>query len=258
MTRLVARRGTNARRRPPYRDEVLADSPVAYWELEETTSGSVIDSSGNGYDGTPGSSTAAPTVDVDGIVGRAYQFDGSNDRFEGTTLGSFGPNLVGSFTVEFWVKTTETSSQSIMGFFNTGNNLALQVRINTNGTEGTAADSIYLFVRSDDSSTGRIMRGTFPAAVSDDEWHHVVIAVDDAQPSGTVRAYLDGANETFTKETDNLGTGTANLGFALGVGARNVRGTFGTFFAGRLDEVAIYPTALSAARVDAHWKAGRP
>ena len=37
---------------PGYAAEVLADSPVAYWRLSETSGSTVADETGNGHDGT--------------------------------------------------------------------------------------------------------------------------------------------------------------------------------------------------------------
>ncbi|MCA1684295.1 MAG: fibronectin type III domain-containing protein, partial [Actinobacteria bacterium] len=79
-------------------------------------------------------------------------------------------------------------------------------------------------------------------AVTDGSWHHVVATYD----GGTaVTMYLDG---------DVLGT--ANFAAPLATAASNLTvGQFTGGYNGRLDEVAVYPTALSAAAVKAHFDA---
>lgn len=65
------------------RDEILADSPTGYWELQETSGTVVTDSSGNGYHGTyinsPSLDQAISLVPAD--AGRkSVLLDGNNQR----------------------------------------------------------------------------------------------------------------------------------------------------------------------------------
>jgi hypothetical protein len=84
-----------------------------------------------------------------------------------------------------------------------------------------------------------------PVRVDDGAWHHVVAAFD--RDAG-ITVHVDGVSR-FTAATtigsiDN--TGPFLVGKSTGYG----------YFSGEIDEVAVYPTALSAARVQAHYSAG--
>ena len=79
-----------------------------------------------------------------------------------------------------------------------------------------------------------------PAAYNDGLWHHVVATQG---PAG-MRLYVDGiergANAAVT-------TGQSYTGYWRAGGDRCWTGTTSSYFAGALDEVAVYPRALPAA-----------
>jgi hypothetical protein len=80
-------------------------------------------------------------------------------------------------------------------------------------------------------------------------YHHYVATVENVAGTVTVTTYLDGAFvSTGTCAFSDLGDGTAKLGLG---GAEDRAQSFN----GTLDEVAIYSTKLSAARVLAHYQA---
>jgi len=86
---------------------------------------------------------------------------------------------------------------------------------------------------------------TSPASVANGAWHHAVLTKDGS----TIRLYLDGAQVASTPmaETTYYGSG----GIAIGRdGDAN-----GSYFNGSIDEVAVYPSALSSTRVTAHYSA---
>jgi hypothetical protein len=78
-------------------------------------------------------------------------------------------------------------------------------------------------------------------------WHHVVATYDGS----TIRVYVDGGFEVSKPDTRSLQPITSPL-----IVARFPTG--GQYLNGDVDEVAVYPTALSAARVLAHYEAGAP
>jgi hypothetical protein len=97
-----------------------------------------------------------------------------------------------------------------------------------------------------DGSVTRVAYG--PAIrVDNGAWHHVAIVLD--RDSGRT-IYVDGTSRT----TAGAFTGSVSNTAAF-VLAKSGSATFG-FFAGELDVVALYPSALSAARVTAHRNRG--
>jgi hypothetical protein len=77
-------------------------------------------------------------------------------------------------------------------------------------------------------------------------WHHVVATKNGA----TVKLYIDGVDRTGTVTNSTL----ANSSDPVTIGNNSTT----EYFDGYLDDVAVYNTALSAARVKAHYRAGQP
>jgi concanavalin A-like lectin/glucanase superfamily protein len=208
-----------------YRDQVMADSPRAYWRLGEAAgSGTATDETSNANNGTY---TNGPTLAQTGALledsNKAVSFDGTNDFVNVPHSSSL--NVGDTFTLEAWIKRGSTTADGAVidksGAYElnvTSNRVTLRV-------SGTA-DVAY--------STRSISDTT--------RWHHLVAT----KSGGTVRLYLDGAdvtgqvtNRTFVNSTNAL---------AIGQSAN---------FNGLIDEPAVYATALSEARVQAHYRVGR-
>ena len=82
-----------------------------------------------------------------------------------------------------------------------------------------------------------------PGAVPHDGQWHYLVGVDSGGSTGHV--YVDGVNrDAVTDNTQPISTMPNNALVMAKVGAD-------------VDELAIYPTALSAARIQAHYNAGR-
>ncbi|MGC3953808.1 MAG: PKD domain-containing protein [Propionicimonas sp.] len=216
-----------------YAASVLADRPDLYWRFDET-SGVAVDSSGSG---NPGNVVAAVTRGVAGA------FSGSNSaRFDGNAslVVAQQPWVAPtSFTAELWFNTTTTRGGKLIGFGNA-----------TSGLSGSYDRHVWM------QNNGKLSFGTYPgtqqtitsnASYNDGQWHHLVAA----QGADGMRLYVDaalvGTNPTTTSQAF---TGYWRVG-----GDRNWSGATSNYFAGSLDEAAVYPTALSENSVRAHYAA---
>jgi hypothetical protein len=83
------------------------------------------------------------------------------------------------------------------------------------------------------------------APAIDTNWHHIVATYNNA----TARVYIDGVLRASTDSNLQLKANTQPL--LIGRTTDNLR-----IFGGILDEVAVYPTALSATRIQAHYQKG--
>ena len=81
------------------------------------------------------------------------------------------------------------------------------------------------------------------APAIDTNWHHIVATYDNA----TAKVYIDGVLKASTNSNVQLTANTQPL--PIGRTTDNLR-----IFGGTLDEVAVYRTALSAARIQAHYQ----
>lgn len=223
----------------PYYNEVMADSPIAYYRLGETSGTTAADSSGNGYNGIyEGTVTlGAPSLILNNLGNLALGGDGTSVYVRiGGPSTLYGLNR--NFSIEGWVKPNFTASGQISGLWSSG--LAgVCIRIGWNGT------NISVELLSDYSAS----LYTWTTTVGNNTTTHIVFTCTS---SGVCTLYINGSAFGSTYTATNTFTGT---GVIIG-GDGNYPSTPGTYLFGELDEVAAYNTALSAARVLAHYNAG--
>lgn len=230
-----------------YSQEVLADSPLLYLKFDEV-SGTAVDSSGNGKD-----FTVTATQNAAGQRGVAISLNGTSNYANRTNEGAYFS--LGSFAVEAFVKPSG-SSGAIFSISDTTYNVA-----------GSATPKLILVDIA--SSKLRIARrrtngGGFNSIssasnISTSVMTHIVANYDDA--ATLAQPYINGsANGSGT----SIGTAGA-ISFASSVpaevgrlwGGDSTQGSAGyiIFFAGIIDELAVYAAPLSAGRVAAHYAA---
>ncbi|WP_431676038.1 LamG-like jellyroll fold domain-containing protein [Kitasatospora sp. KL5] len=227
-----------------YRGSVVADSPAAFWRLDETTGATVFSEvAANNGNGTyaNGAQRGAPGVFGAGD-GQAAAFTGATDSLAEVPEGILHASK--DLAVELWFKSTKPGV--ILG------DQSLKID-DPAGPGGTWTPVLY--VGSDNKLWGRYWGAagsiSSPAAVTDGAWHHVVLSAAGTQQT----LYLDGAL---------VGTQTGAVNHAS-----NVHTYFGAGFAkgwpsapadvsrftGSIDEVAFYQHPLGADRVAAHFQA---
>jgi hypothetical protein len=218
----------------PYRDGVLASSPAAYWRFGDTSGTTATDELG-ADPGTYSNVTLGQPSALAGDSDPSAAFDGTNSYV--TVPAASALNLTSGATVEFWAKRAAVSSdyQVILGKPADGasqnQNYAVWLTPSNRYTAYFGNGGTYVAVQT--------------PAITDTNWHYVV-ATDNGS---TAKIYLDGVLKQTVTTTVAL---TANNG-ALSIGRSNVDNNF--YFNGLLDEVAIYPTALSATTVSNHYVA---
>lgn len=239
MGLLVARRGSLHPRRAAasgYADEVLADGPLAYWRLEETSGSTVADEIGSN-DGT----VVGPNLNVSGApdTGSAADFDGVDDRIEAAAV-----NLPSRLTIECIVKPDAATG-----------------RLVTRSTKGSTSinDTQYQFIlisgevwlagSAQSGTTARITATTTTLTLG--QTYHLAGTWDKDLNSGLGSVYINGVEETVYDQRDACAVDLRNNGQTL-------LGTVGNstaWFDGMLDEPALYDKKLSDARILAHAQA---
>jgi beta-N-acetylglucosaminidase/Concanavalin A-like lectin/glucanases superfamily/Glycosyl hydrolase family 20, domain 2 len=212
---------------------VLGNHPAGYWRLGDT--GAVSgDSSGNGNDG----------IDVDAVThGVPGALAGSSDtavRLVGgyvTVPNSPTVSLTGPFTIAAWIKPTTTNQQqAIIEKYNAPYPNGYVLRIGSDGR---------LYAYSNDATTSVGVTGA--TVLTPNMWHFVVASCDGS----TLKVFLDGFLDGSTATTVLPGAGQ----FDLRLGARGDDTAYR--LQGDLDEVAVYPSALSEEQVRAQYLAGK-
>jgi hypothetical protein len=214
-----------------YPQEVLADSPIGFWLLDETSGTVATDASGNANHGTYLGSPALATRTVGPLT--CANFDGSNDHVDLPVI-AVG---VSPYTLEaVGIADTLKYDVWLLGEDYSNNFVTAAIGMQTGGT-GTAGQIVG----------GGYYGGGSWATVIDGTWiagatHHVVYTYDGT----TGRLYVDGvAAGTVT----TAGGSSSNH---WGIGVDTFRGGF---WDGAIAGVALYNTALSAGRVAAHYEA---
>lgn len=221
---------------------ILSDSPVAYYDLFET-SGSNIDNQGSGGDSIDGSITGNPTINGPALYaggGGSIDFDGSGDgiRIPDSAL----------------INTGTYPARSVELVFNADNVTDLQVLFEEGG--GTNGFTIYienneLIITGEDA--GNFVDADFRGSIVTGQTYHAAFVFD--QPSNSFTGYLDGVNigsisvgnQVFPSHGGDIGIGFAPDGFQTNSGSLGG----GANFDGRISNVAIYNDALSAADIQA-------
>ncbi|MDE3073932.1 MAG: hypothetical protein KGJ86_00760, partial [Chloroflexota bacterium] len=221
----------------PYSAGVLADAPLAYWRLGDPSgSASVADSSGFGHTGTL---NAAVTLGVSGALPHdpdtAASFDGGSAQVQaGASALSFPAQ---PFTLEAWIFPRSTAaSQTILAKAQGSDPTQMEYVLAYNQA-GAGSGTVGLFLNGSwhSSSPGKVPTGT---------WTYVAAVFDGTSLS----FYVNGVLDSTMNAAGPYATGTAGSLFLGGPGP-----TAGSPFSGSLDEVAIYGSALPAARIQAHF-----
>jgi len=213
---------------PPPACELPSDI-VSWWKGEDDA----LDQLG-AYDGE----TPFGMAYADGMVGRAFDFDGSLRRVSVPDSPAF--KLTNAMTLEAWVY-----PRAYQGFITFRGD-------NRGGLDTWTLDAyepgFVKFSIIDD--TNGVERVQAPMAL--DQWQHVAATWDRA--SGDMRVYING---TLAAETNTAIIPIAELDAEGAVGIGNHGGTFHQFpFNGLIDELAIYSRALSTHEIAAIYQAG--
>ncbi len=262
----------------PYASAVLADKPMAYWQLNEGPN----DGSGNNgvvaYDYSGGHNGVYTNTEL--------QDPGFDFAQDGGTAGRFGlistadsyvsqiqdisfaaPASASSnvaFSVEAWVLLDPNF-----------NNLSDDAGIVTKGYGGggeqfnldcgsTDPSHLFRFFVRDTAGATHAVSGSVgptnavgPFTDGIHSWHHVVAVCD--YPHSNILLYIDGRLNNSAPQV--LTNGILASSVPVSIGSRsggNGQASYTNQFFGTIDDVAIYGAALSSNQVVAHYNAAHP
>ena len=243
-----------------YESVILADAPIGYWRLNEprkVESTSVIANSGSlgtvgdgAVFGSLNSVTGGVTSPLVGDANPAMGFPGPDGRIDVPFNAALNPS---SFTVECWARMDAWANAHLS-----------PVTSRQSAADGTRGFMIYAaphtltgtytnrprweFWTGTGSAFNTVNAGL--ADVQTNKWTHLVGTYD--AETRVMALYVDGT----------LARGLINVTYApcvknpLRIGAGSSELNYGQYhWRGAVDEVAVYPTALSPQRVQAHYEA---
>jgi PKD repeat protein len=221
-----------------YGSTVFDATPDAYWRLDETSGTVAKDITPNGANGTySGGVTLGVPGAISGTTDTAITLNGV-DGLVSSALSSTAPSV---YTEEVWFKTTTTSGGKIIGFGSS-----------PTGPCGSYDRHVYMI------NDGQLIFGTWtgqenlvtsPASYNDGQWHLLVAT----QGSDGMKLYVDGGvvgtnPQTAAQDYD---------GYWRVGGDTTWGGASSDYFAGSVDDVAVYSSELSAAQVADHFAKGK-
>ena len=246
-----------------YSSAVLADSPIAYYRLDESSGPVMCDSSSSANNGTYGSSGI--TYGVAGALSSssdtAVAGDGTPTQVGQSAADPAGVTGNHAFTLEAWFKNAETTTP-----YTNADLVGLGVG---GGSGQNAILSLYpnhgsQLQRGPASCFGIDQNGadycwdatTVSVNLWDGNWHYMAVTYDpNASPQFT--GFVDGHN-LGAPVSDQYGNPTPNIAAEpIYVGGPSDPNGYFKPLDGSLDEVAVYPSALSSTRIDAHWNAAQ-
>ncbi|MES2268152.1 MAG: LamG-like jellyroll fold domain-containing protein [Bacteroidota bacterium] len=208
-------------------------SPISTVYISLPFNGNTMDVSGNQNDGIP-QNTPTLVADRYGATNSAYSFNGTNQYIQ-TTKSIANPQV---FTLSLWFNTTTTTGGRLIGFsqFQNGG--------------GSFDRHIYM------TNSGELIFGVYSGgynytttgkAYNDGNWHHVVATLSSTGMKLYVDNVLKGSNAAYTAAEPQAG------GYWV-IGGTNIGGwpnsPTSAYFSGRIDDVSIYSTELSAATIN--------
>ena len=217
-----------------YVGTILADNPLLYWRLNES-SGTSVDNLGSVGDILDGTYVNAPTLSQPGAIGdgdKSVNFDGNSDYAMINSGNSSLETFPNGLTIEAWVKSDGL-------FYNSNHSIVYKdnmFRLSPKAGQKKMTFSIF-------DGSWKTVTSNLGNTVS--QWHHFVGTYDPH--SGQVCIYLDGVAGSCTA------SGTINTNTqALYIGKDNST----NYFDGNIDEVAIYDRLLTAAEILEHYQSG--
>jgi hypothetical protein len=224
---------------------VLTDSPIAYWRLGEASGAVANDQRGS----RPGSYVGSPTLGIPGGILDDADTAASFSTGQYVTIpdaAALSPEAgaAGKLSLEAWVKLSSLPAGNAGTVLSKGNGSGYEysLRIQPNGSVEivlwTMGGSTYQAVA---SPAGSVAAGA---------WYHLV---GTCQNGVACRVYVNGVQSAaVTTGWGGTTPGDGPAAVMIGRRADGVQPLVGT-----IDEAAIYGTALSGSRVQAHYAAGR-
>jgi hypothetical protein len=230
---------------PPYRDQVLSDSPVAYWRLGEASGTSAADQRGL----RPGSYVGGPALGVGGALTGDANTAATFAAGQYVTVPDAaalspqaGPS--GKLSLEAWVKLAALPTGGPAAVVAKGASGAYEYALRI---QPTGAVEIILWASG--GTTYQAIASPV-GSVATGGWYHLV---GTCQNGASCQVYVNGVQRAVI--SSGWGTTPPSDGSAPVMIGR--RGDGAQTLSGTIDEVAVYNTTLSATRVQEHYRAGR-
>jgi Concanavalin A-like lectin/glucanases superfamily len=238
-----------------YSSTVLADNPIAYYRLEETSGGTAANSAitGISFDGTIFPNSGSPQLGLPGIDTNSFSFAGGP---AGGNIGlvniPYQPDLSpvavdgqsgAAFSAECWAQpfSQPNDHSSVVEVFGPYGSGTYQSASGWNFYQSPGPSSYWVLNM---RPAPFVQVPSVPITLL--QWYHLAVTFDGVN----VIFYIDGVART----TNNAVGYLANLATPGDIGGGQVAGH--AAFAGGVDEVAFYTNVLTPAQILNHYQVG--
>jgi prepilin-type N-terminal cleavage/methylation domain-containing protein len=228
-----------------YGPQGMTDTDTTGMQLDNFTMSGVSPALADSKNVNNGTYFNTPTFGVSGALGvsgdtdTAVQFDGVSE------YGSVARQISSDFSIEFWFKTSAGGIGTGTQWWSGAGLVDAEVA-GASGDFGVSLRSDGKILAGDGAPNDASILSTNSSSYKDGSWHHVVFT--RTMSTGVMQLYVDGAAAGSATGGTTALTGPSFINFGRIQSGNN-------YFAGSLDEVAIYNSVLSAATVTAHFNA---
>lgn len=223
-----------------YADVVFADQPLAYWRFGADSNAIAIDATGNGNDGVyVGAMTLGPGA-IGADAETAAMFTGANHVRIGDKLAFPGR---APFTLEAWIKPAPAGNSA--GIISKDTELAGTGSMRV-GYLLYASNTLIAAERSLGDLAAMRQLAVINVGPPANTWSHVVATYDGI----SLTLFVD----TVVRASASTSIDLPGSAISLAIGGRN--GGADERFRGAIDEVAIYPRALTPVEITRHHVIG--
>lgn len=225
-----------------YASTVLSDNPLAYWRLGEAPgSQNASDSSGNNYIGTySGGITLGGAGAIANDSNTAARSDGTGTVVLPTL------SIATNFTIEGWTYLTDANWNSTNDYNNTlygkWGDVRLLIHPGTSNPNAYAVGYFGVWLNGQEYA----LTPVDSSSNNTNQWVYWALV----RNASTLTLYRNGVQ--IAQRTDLPATATANIS-----GNLFTEDTTDYFLKGSIDEVAVYTTALTSSRIQAHYSAAQ-
>jgi gliding motility-associated-like protein len=220
------------------------DGLVGYWPFN----GNANDESGNGNNGTVTGATL--TTDRFGNTGKAYYFDGINDKIDvpnSSTLNFSSDKL----SISFWINVPiyPTSGEHVLINKQSGNGpLTSGFQIELSSPDGNRLQ--YRYADAGNGGGWAVLTIPYSNLSMTGTWFHVVTTTS----TGFDKLYINGilVASNSTQHNYHLGSNTEILRF--GGASPSIIGNW--YYSGNMDDIRIYNRALNEIEIQALYREG--
>jgi hypothetical protein len=231
-----------------YKDEVLFDSPIGFWLLDEASGTTMTDYSTSAINGTYYNNPSLDQAGNSGGILKSVFFNSASSMNAYTaTSSTFNLAPSSNWSIEVWYKDNNTTNSTI------------ETLVSIRGNDGLSTDTLGN-IAINNGAAGKIQGFTTSSVPAnliltydltpDTNWHQVVLT---AVSSGALKLYVDSVERASTT-TARYST-TTNKRAVVG---SNWNATVGfQYSTANIAAVSVYNTTLSQSQINNHYNAGK-